>query len=185
MTHLSAFSPVIASILLIPEETEFSLIILKKPISPVLLTWVPPHNSIDQYDFSLPSLSPKDTTLTRLPYFSPNNAVAPSFFESLIFISRIITLVFSRIILLTSFSSLNRSSDLIELEWLKSNLNLSGETKEPFWEMWLPNKSFNTWCKIWVDEWLQDVKFLLIISTFKETWSSFFKTPRVTFILCK
>ena len=45
------YSPVTASILLIPEATEDSLIILKKPISPVFLTCVPPHSSIDDSIF--------------------------------------------------------------------------------------------------------------------------------------
>ena len=51
---------------------EDSSVNLKSPISPVLFTWVPPHNSTEK-------LSPKDRTLTLSPYFSPKKAIAPFF----------------------------------------------------------------------------------------------------------
>ena len=38
-------------------------------MSPVARTWVPPHNSVENPG--------TDTTRTRSPYFSPNNATAP------------------------------------------------------------------------------------------------------------
>ena len=180
--NFTAASPVMASILLIPEETEFSLIIFKNPISPVLLTWVPPHNSIDQKDFFSFNLSPIETTLTKLPYFSPNSAVAPSFLESSIFISRIKTSVLSRILLLIIVSISNRSSSLIELVWLKSNLSFCELTSEPFWEIWLPRTSFKAWCKIWVDEWLHAVKLLFNWFTEALTLSPIFNEPELTII---
>ena len=51
-----------ASIRLIPEETEDSDMILNIPKLAVDLAWVPPHNSIEYF------LS-KITTLTFSPYF--------------------------------------------------------------------------------------------------------------------
>ena len=68
----NALSPVKATILLTPEAKEDSSTILKKPISPVLSTWVPPQSSLEK--------SPAVTTLTLSPYFSPNIAYAPSCF---------------------------------------------------------------------------------------------------------
>ena len=52
-----------------PEATPASEIILKLPISAVLLTWVPPHSSIETLG--------KSITRTCSPYFSPNIATAP------------------------------------------------------------------------------------------------------------
>ena len=46
------------------------------PMSPVRLTWVPPHSSTDQ-PIVLPPPSPIATTRTSSPYFSPNSARAP------------------------------------------------------------------------------------------------------------
>ena len=57
-----------------PEETALSCLILNLLILPVVETWVPPHNSLEN--------SPIVTTLTLSPYFSPNKAVAPSFLAS-------------------------------------------------------------------------------------------------------
>ena len=45
--------------------------ILKKPMSPVLSTCVPPHNSFEKPNTFI--------TLTISPYFSPNKLIAPSF----------------------------------------------------------------------------------------------------------
>ena len=47
---------------------------LNTPMSPVMSTCVPPHNSIEK--------SPKLSTRTSLPYFSPNNATAPDLIAS-------------------------------------------------------------------------------------------------------
>ena len=58
-----------ASILLIPDETLDSDNILNTPISPVLFTCVPPHNSTET--------SEKLKTLTSSSYFSPKRAIAP------------------------------------------------------------------------------------------------------------
>ena len=44
--------------------------ILNTPISPVLFTCVPPHNSVET--------SPKLNTLTVSSYFSPKSAIAPA-----------------------------------------------------------------------------------------------------------
>ena len=46
-----------------------SATILSRPMSPVARAWVPPHSSFEK--------SPKLTTRTRSPYFSPNIAIAP------------------------------------------------------------------------------------------------------------
>ena len=46
-----------------------------RPMSPVRLTWVPPHSSIEKV--LLPSALPMETTRTSSPYFSPKSARAP------------------------------------------------------------------------------------------------------------
>ena len=65
---------VVASMRRIPAATLDSLKILKQPICAVLVTWVPPQNSVLQ--------PPASTTRTTLPYFSPNSAIAPIFLAS-------------------------------------------------------------------------------------------------------
>ena len=72
---LSIPVPVTPSIRLIPAATEFSPMILNRPIFEVLSRCVPPQNSIDAVSSSLPIV----TTLTTSPYFSSNRAIAPSF----------------------------------------------------------------------------------------------------------
>ena len=67
---LTKFDPVIASILLTPDDTEVSLDIINPSISDVFFTCVPPHNSTE-------NSPPKLTTLTSSPYLSPKNANAP------------------------------------------------------------------------------------------------------------
>ena len=74
-TRFSAFILDTASILLMPDEILDSESILNNLISLVLLTWVPPHSSVEK---SPPILS----TLTLSPYFSPKKASAPSFIAS-------------------------------------------------------------------------------------------------------
>ena len=63
----------------LPAATLLSEIILKKPILPVLLAWIPPQNSAD---------GPKRTTRTLSPYFSPKRAMAPRSLASSIGVSR-------------------------------------------------------------------------------------------------
>src|SRR5450759_4551868 len=72
---LRASRPVSASRRRTPAATPESVTPLIKPISPVRLTWVPPHSSIDQPSV-LPLPSPIATTRTSSPYFSPNSARA-------------------------------------------------------------------------------------------------------------
>ena len=67
---LTKFDPVIASILLTPDDTEVSLDIINPSISDVFFTWVPPHNSTEKSP-------PRLTTLTSSPYLSSAKANAP------------------------------------------------------------------------------------------------------------
>ena len=88
--------PVTASILLTPEDTDDSLIILNKPISPVLETCVPPHNSLEKLLI--------DTTRTLSSYFSPKSAHAPSALARSKSSIETSSVILSLIILLTSLS---------------------------------------------------------------------------------
>ena len=56
-----------------PWAMPVSSVILKKAMSPVRATCVPPQNSFD---------SPMVTTRTVSPYFSPKKAIAPAFLAS-------------------------------------------------------------------------------------------------------
>ena len=115
--------PVKASILLTPAATPDSDTILNELISPVLLTCVPPQNSLEK--------SPIHTTLTVSPYFSLNNALAPVFFASSIASTLVSTSIDFAICSLTMASTFSISSSVIGWKWVKSNLNLSGVTSEP------------------------------------------------------
>jgi len=70
----------------VPAATPLSATMTKNPMSPVALTWVPPHNSM---------LNPGTlTTRTRSPYFSPNSAIAPAAIASWVDRSSVVTDVF-------------------------------------------------------------------------------------------
>ena len=81
-----------------PAALALSAMILTRPMSPVRVTCVPPHNSTDH---ALLALSPDcptpiETTRTSSPYFSPNSAMAPVSMASSSAISRVSTGVFCR-----------------------------------------------------------------------------------------
>ena len=56
------------------------------------------------------------------------------------------------------------------LLWLKSNLNLSGDTNDPFCVTCLPNVLLNDSCNKWVAEWLALELFLFKTSISKFTF---------------
>ena len=96
-----------ASILLTPAAIDDWLIILNLPISPVFLTCVPPHNSVEKY---FPFSSPIESTLTSSPYFSPNKANAPFLTASFGVINLVLTSVFFVTIEFTKVSIFSTSS---------------------------------------------------------------------------
>ena len=108
----------IAFILRIPDEIALSCLILNLLILPVLETWVPPHNSLEN--------SPIVTTLTWSPYFSPNNAVAPSFLASSKLLILVSTVISSSIFWFTINSIDSNSFEEILFGWVISNLKYSG-----------------------------------------------------------
>ena len=67
-------APVAASMRRTPAATPLSPRSLKRPMSPVRATCVPPHSSVEK--------SPMRTTRTRSPYLSPKNASAPALMAS-------------------------------------------------------------------------------------------------------
>ena len=105
------------------EALEPSETISKRPISPVLATWVPPQSSRET-----PSTS---TTRTQSPYFSPNSAIAPSRSASLRSISIARTGALSLIQPLTRSLDRASSSGVDRAPWVKSKRSLSGRTAEP------------------------------------------------------
>jgi len=92
-------SPVLANILLTPDEILSSFTILNKPMSPVFYTCVPPQNSTLK-------LSSIITILTLLPYFSPKNffTFGISFASSIGISSSVSTFILSLILEFTKSS---------------------------------------------------------------------------------
>ena len=80
-----------------------------------------------------------NTTLTSSPYFSPNKAKAPILTASFGVIILVWTSDEPSTISLTILFILAISWFSIGLLWLKSNLNLSGETNDPFCITCFPN----------------------------------------------
>src|SRR3984893_10230892 len=120
-----------ASIRRTPPATPLSPTTEIRPISPVRLTWVPPHSSTDQ-PMVLPPPSPMATTRTSSPYFSPNRARAPEARASSSAITRVTTGAFCSTNSLAMSSTRSISSALIGFGWEKSKRSRSGATSEPF-----------------------------------------------------
>ena len=95
--HLSAFRPVMASIRRTPAAIPPSLMILKRPMSPVRETCVPPHNSVEK--------PPICSTRTSSPYFSPKSIMAPVFWASSMLIMAALTATLAKMASLTRRST--------------------------------------------------------------------------------
>ena len=115
--------PVTASMRRTPEATEDSLTMRNGPTFAVFSTCVPPQSSMD--------LPPMLTTRTTSPYFSPNSAIAPSFFASATGISFVSTSMPSRISSLTRWLTCISSSAVTAEKCVKSKRRRSGSTREP------------------------------------------------------
>ena len=157
-----------ASTLLTPAAIDDWLTTLNLPTSPVFFTCVPPQSSVEKY--LLPS-SPINTTLTSSPYFSPNKAIAPCSIPSSGVISRVTTSVFEFTNLLTFSSIFFISSSVIGFIWLKSNLNLSGATNDPFCITCVPKVLLRDSCNKCVAEWYALMFWRLSVFIFNSTLS--------------
>ncbi|CSD27557.1 Uncharacterised protein [Vibrio cholerae] len=98
--------------------------ILNRPISPVLLAWIPPHSSVEK--------SPIDSTRTWSSYFSPNSAIAPFAFASSIFMMLVSILWLRRTSWFTKRSTSLISAAVIASRCEKSKRSVSARTREPF-----------------------------------------------------
>ena len=178
--YLSNWLSLKASTRLTPAAIADWLTTLNFPTSLVFLTCVPPHNSVEKY--LLPS-SPINTTLTSSPYFSPNKAKAPCSMPSLGVINLVITSLLLSTIWLTILLILSNSLSDIDFIWLKSNLSLSGATREPFCITCLPKVLLRDSWRRCVAEWYALILFLRSKSIFNSTLS--FKLSLPFFILPK
>ena len=169
--------PVKASILLTPAPVPDSLTILKRPISAVLFTCIPPHNSIENGAIL--------TTRTISPYFSPNKAIAPIDLASSILISWIRTSIALQISSFTLRSTKLISSCVIGPKCEKSKRSLSGSTNEPAWLTWSPNTSFNAACNKCVALWFFWISRLSSLLTRASTFAFCVASPNCTIPLCK
>src|SRR5450830_670412 len=167
-TSASAPSPVTASRRRMPAATPPSVMILKRPISPVRPTWTPPHSSLEE---------PMSSTRTSSPYFSPNSAMAPCLTASSNDMCCALVSWFCRISRLTMASTWAICSAVTGALWLKSKRVLSASTSEPFCATWLPSTSRKALCIRWVAEWLRMVRPRLSSSTRASTWSPTLSEP--------
>ena len=105
-----------------PAEMLSSLMILKPPIEPSRSTCVPPQNSrLNASVIRCSSSAPTATTRTSLPYFSPNNAIAPSFWAWSIGMTVHVTGKSAAIFSLTNFSTSFNCFAVGALGCVKSN----------------------------------------------------------------
>ena len=148
-TQASALSPVTASTRRMPAATPPSATILKKPMSPVRATCVPPQSSREL---------PMSSTRTSSPYFSPNSIIAPVFCAASIGITRASVGALRRISLLTIVSTRRISSSVIGAPCAKSKRVLSESTSDPFCWTCAPSTSRNALCIRCVAEWLRIVR---------------------------
>ena len=151
-----------------PAATPLSPIILNKPISPVRLTCVPPHNS---------RLEPISKTRTSSPYFSPNSIMAPVFCADSISITRAWVAALLKISAFTIASTLAISASVIGALCTKSKRVLSESTKLPFCCTCSPNISRKALCIKCVAEWLRMVSARDAISTLALTVSPTLSEP--------
>ncbi len=131
----SAAAPVSVSIRRTPAATGLSETILKRPMSPVRRTWVPPQSSTEKGRAEAEPASrssPMATTRTSSPYFSPKSASAPALTACSGVIRRVVTSLFSRMRVFTSDSIACTSSGESGRGWLKSKRMRSGATSDPF-----------------------------------------------------
>ena len=145
----AATSPATASTRRTPAAIADSAVIRKRPISPVARVWVPPHSSIEKPLRPLVS-PPICTTRTVSPYLSPKNwRMSPRLVTSPCGVSVQLTPQFSTMRWLTS-CSMSATWRGVSAWLLKSKVNLSGPTYEPFCEASGPATSCNAQWKIWV-----------------------------------
>ena len=78
---------------------------------------------------------------------------------------------------LTNLSIIVSSSSVIGFIWLKSNLSLSGATKDPFCITCFPNVLLKDSCNKWVAEWYALRLLRLSISIFISTTSLILISP--------
>ena len=107
----TALGPVYATMRRTPAAIDSSLAILKKAMSPVRRTCVPPQSSFD---------GPMRTTRTTSPYFSPKIIIAPVWRASSRFSTEVSVSPFSRTSSFTRRSTSRSSSCESGWKWEKS-----------------------------------------------------------------
>ncbi|OPZ59194.1 MAG: hypothetical protein BWY87_01127 [Deltaproteobacteria bacterium ADurb.Bin510] len=134
--------PATASRRLTPAETELSLMILTRPISPVAAQWVPPQSSTET--------PPIETTRTVSPYFSPKSAMAPMLTARSLSIWSTLIGKSASTYWLTTASMRLICSALRASKWVKSKRARSSVTSEPLWCTCSPS----TCCKPFWSRWV-------------------------------
>ncbi len=175
-TQRQAVGPVMASTRRTPAATPLSLVIKKKPMSPVRSTWVPPHSSMEKPGTSM--------TRTSSPYFSPKRAIAPSARARSKLVCRCPTAWFLRICWKTSSSTCRSSASLIALWCAKSKRIRSASTSEPFCVTCSPRTWRRAACSRWVAVWLSRIAARRAASTASSRWWPTCRLPSRTRTRC-
>ena len=132
--------PVDASMRRMPAATAPSLSIRNGPMEPVAGTWMPPHNSFDE---------PNSIMRTVSPYFSPNSIMAPAAWASAMAMSLCsVQAKLARMRCCTKRSILVSSSSVTFWKCEKSKRRPSGLTNDPFCSTCVPSTSRSaSWSK--------------------------------------
>ena len=154
-----------------PAAIDSSLAILKKAMSPVRRTWVPPQSSFD---------GPSVTTRTVSPYFSPKIIMAPVLRASSMASSAVSPPAFWRTSSLTRASTRWSSSVVSGWKWAKSKRSASGPTTEPACLTCSPSVSRSARWSRWVAEWLARIRSRRARSTVSSTRSPTCSSPSAT-----
>src|SRR6185437_13450169 len=176
---VNALVPLTASTRRTPEETEPSPTSLIRPISPVAPVCVPPQSSVEK--------SPILTTRTRSPYFSPNNAIAPSSFTatSIGTSTSVCTVAFPSTCRFTMSSICCNSSSATPVKCEKSNRSREAFTSDPACFTCLPRTSRSAAWSRCVPVWLRSVARRFSTSTTVSTTSPTAIVCRVTTLCAK
>lgn len=156
--YVCAACPQAASMRRTPEAMALSDLMMKVPMSAVLLTCVPPQSSME-YPLSACGSPPIWTTRTVSPYLSPKNWVMSLRFLTFVWgTSFAETVLFWLMAVLTLFSSAWICSGVSAADE-KSNLSLSGATSEPCCvasseTIWW-SAQWRRWVAVWWDSMLR------------------------------
>ena len=160
-----------------PDATLPSLRILKKPISPLRPTWMPPQSSEETPGTVM--------TRTRSPYFSPKIAIAPEATACSSDFSSLCTAWSAQTAALTSSSIVASSAAVTPVKCVKSKRRRSASTCEPACLTWSPSALRSAACSRCVAVWLRAMRRRRSASTAAPTTSPSASNPSASRPRCR